>query len=90
MLAINGTIKVLSGAAPINPNPTNITFSVSGGQLTLGWPADRTGWDLQTNAVSLLAMNSWFTYPGSTTTNQVTLTIDPTRTNVYYRLHLAQ
>jgi hypothetical protein len=86
-LAIDGTIEVLSG---INPNPTNITASVSGNQLTLSWPASHFGWELQTNAVDVANTNFWFLYPASTGTNQVTVPIDLTKTNVYYRLHLTQ
>jgi len=40
-------------------------------------------------SVGVTSSNSWFSYPGSTATNQVIITIDPTRANVYYRLHVA-
>ena len=84
-LAIDGTIGVLSGASPVNTAPTNITTVVSGNTLTLSWPADHTGWTLQTNSVGLLSP-SWFPYPGSTATNQIFMTIDPTKPSVFYRL----
>lgn len=87
-LAIDGTIVVSSGANAPNPNPTNITSTVSGNQLTLSWPASHLGWDLQTNSVGIAAANAWFTYPGSFNTNQIIVTIDPSRTNVFYRLHV--
>ncbi len=71
----------------VNTNPTNLTFSVTGGnQLTLNWPADRIGWGLQSNSVGVTASGSWFPVPGSTATNQIVLPIDPTMTNVYYRM----
>jgi autotransporter-associated beta strand protein len=88
LLAVNGSIKVLSGASPVDPTPTNLTASVSGNQLTLSWPASHTGWDLQTNAVDVANPAFWFTYPGSSATNQVTVTLDPSQTNVFYRLRL--
>src|SRR5262249_7917278 len=49
-LAIDGTIQVLSGATAVNPVPTNITFVSSGGTLTLSWPPDHLGWELQSNS----------------------------------------
>jgi autotransporter-associated beta strand protein len=78
---------VITNAPPvINPNPTNIIVSVSGKQLTLSWPADHTGWLLQSNSVSLTSTNSWFTLPGSGSTNQFTFPVDPTKTNVFFRM----
>jgi len=38
---------------------------VLGDQLTLSWPADHTGWTLQTNAVDITFTNDWFALPGS-------------------------
>ncbi len=89
-LAIDGSIEVLSGGSPVNPTPTNFTFAVSGSTLTLGWPADYTGWTLLTNAVDVTDPGSWYPYPGSADTNLVNLTIDPTQANVFYRLQLQQ
>jgi hypothetical protein len=73
-----------------NPSPTNIVVSSSNNQLTLSWPVDHTGWLLQSNSVGLMATNSWFTVPGSTATNQITITPNPNRTNVFYRLFFQQ
>jgi hypothetical protein len=64
----------------------SITFSVSGNTLNLSWPADHLGWTLQTNSVSLLATNQWFSYPGSSATTNVSITLDQTTTNVFFRL----
>jgi hypothetical protein len=67
---------------------TNITFSVTGGNtLNLSWPTNYVGWQLMSNSVSLLITNDWFLVPGSTTTNSVSINIDPTKNNVYYRMH---
>ncbi|MGH8022041.1 MAG: beta strand repeat-containing protein, partial [Limisphaerales bacterium] len=56
-----------------NPNPTNIVFSASGGNLTLSWPADHTGWQLQaqTNNLSVGLSTNWVNVSGTTGTNQV-------------------
>ena len=46
---MDGSIAVVAAPAPA---PTNITFSVSGGNLTLNWPAGQ-GWQLQARTNSL-------------------------------------
>ncbi|HSU56582.1 MAG TPA: hypothetical protein VLT36_21160, partial [Candidatus Dormibacteraeota bacterium] len=84
-LAIDGTIKVLSGAAPVNTTATNMTAVVSGNNLNLSWPLDHTGWTLQTNAGGLVN-GTWYAYPGSTATNSLSIPIDPTRSNVFFRM----
>jgi hypothetical protein len=83
----NASVDLVITNAPvvINPNPTNIVVSLSGQQLTLTWPANHTGWLLQSNSVSLLS-NAWVTVTGSSGTNQVTFPVDTTKTAVYYRL----
>lgn len=85
-LAVDGTIQVLTGASPVSSSPTNITVAFAGNTLDLSWPADHTGWTLQTNSVGLASTNSWFPMAGSTATNHVLFTVDPTRPNVFYRL----
>jgi hypothetical protein len=77
---------VVVNVISINNNPTNIAFSVTNNQLTLTWPADHTGWHLQSNSVSLTATGSWFTIPGSAATNQFIVTPDISSTNVFYRM----
>jgi hypothetical protein len=59
----------LSVPSPIAPNPTNLTFSVSGGILTINWPADHLGWILQsqTNLLSTGLSTNWNDVPGSET-----------------------
>jgi len=86
---VNGVLHII---ATVNSNPTNITASVSGNTLTLSWPADHTGWTLecQTNALStgLNPAGTWFTVPGSTSVNTESITMDPTKGTVFYRLVL--
>jgi hypothetical protein len=91
-LAVNGSITLTAGGLPvqsINPNPTNIVFSISSGNLVLTWPSDHTGWTLQSETNSLavgLKTNDWVNVANSTTTNQVTITRDPKNPTVFYRL----
>lgn len=75
---------------PVNPTPTNITFSVSGGNLTLNWPADHTGWTLQaqTNSPGKGLGTNWVDVPNSASTNQVVFPFNPTNGSVFYRMIL--
>lgn len=81
----NGTLAVVSGVAT---NPTNITSTVSGGNLNLAWPADHTGWRLQvqTNLANTGLGTNWYTWPGSTSVNAVSIPINPANADVFFRL----
>jgi len=80
-------IPVATGPAT---NPTNIVFQVSGCNLTLSWPADHIGWQLeaQTNSVTQGLGTNWFNVAGSTLTNRMTFPINPANGSVFYRLFL--
>jgi autotransporter-associated beta strand protein len=70
----------------VNLNPANLTVIVSSAALRLSWPADHLGWTLQTNCVGLTAANRWFPFPGSAAATNVTINLNPSQANVYYRL----
>jgi autotransporter-associated beta strand protein len=84
-LAIDGSVKVLS---TIPTTPTNITFSVSGGNLTLSWPASYTGWTLQaqTNAPGTGLTTNWTRISSSSSVNSVTLPLNAANGSVFFRL----
>jgi len=86
-LADDGSIEVISTSG-IATNPTNIVFNVSGGQITLSWPADHTGWTLeaQTNLLSTGLNGIWYPVAGSTATNEMTFNVDAANPTVFYRL----
>jgi hypothetical protein len=88
-LGTDGTLRVISSSG-VNPNPTNITYSISGSQLTLQWPQDHTGWTLQaqTNSLDVGISNNWFPVANSSTTNKVVISVDPANPTVFYRLIL--
>jgi hypothetical protein len=69
-----------------NINPTNLVVSVTNNQMEISWPADHTGWQLQSNGVGLMSTSMWFTVSGSTATNQIFISPDMTKTNVFYRM----
>jgi autotransporter-associated beta strand protein len=83
-LGTTGTLGVVTGTS-VNTTPTNITATVvSGTTLSLSWPSDHTGWTLQMN--TNLSTTNWITVAGSTSTNQVSVTIQKSSPSVFYRL----
>jgi autotransporter-associated beta strand protein len=72
-LSANGKLAVVS---VVSTTPTNISWSVSGTNLTLSWPADHTGWRLLvqtnnlTNGISSNT-NDWGMVSSSLQTNQL-------------------
>lgn len=86
-IPVDGTLRVASTLV-VNPNPTNIVFSVTGNQMTLSWPTDHTGWELeiQTNSLSVGISTNWVPDPASTTVDSITIPINLTNGTVFYRL----
>jgi hypothetical protein len=81
----SGTLKIV---AAVSTTPTNLTFAAVGNTLNISWPATHTGWRLeaQTNSVNVGISNNWFTVPGSATTNQIFMPLNPANGAVFYRL----
>ncbi|MBW8863892.1 MAG: hypothetical protein JF609_03025, partial [Verrucomicrobia bacterium] len=81
----------LSLSPSVNTTPTNITAVVSGGTLTLSWPADHIGWRLQsqTNALGIglnPVASAWSDVAGSASVNSVNVTPNPASGAVFYRM----
>jgi hypothetical protein len=58
------------------------------GQLQISWPADHTGWQLQSqtnNLTSGLGTN-WVNVPASMQINQMTVPLNSTNGSVFFRL----
>lgn len=85
-LNTSGTVTLIG--PNVNPEPTNMVFSVSGGMLNISWPSDHTGWTLQaqTNSLNVGLSSNWADVPGSTATNAMSFSIDPANGSVFYRL----
>ncbi len=79
-LAVNGTINV----AVASTIATNLAVQVANGTLTLSWPADHTGWQLQCQT-NLLTGTNWVDVSASTTTNQVAIPLSANG-SVFFRL----
>lgn len=75
----------------VNLNSSNMTYSVSGGQLTLSWPSNQVGWTLQgqTNTPGTGLTTNWVDVPASTSTNEVVIPMSPANGSVFYRLRHA-
>jgi len=84
-LAVDGTIAVLS---VIPTTPTNMSFTLSGNTLTLGWPPNYLGWAVQSNINSVVSTTNWFPVPNSGSSTQLVITVNPARSNVFYRMIL--
>ncbi|HEU6449365.1 MAG TPA: autotransporter-associated beta strand repeat-containing protein [Verrucomicrobiae bacterium] len=86
--ALSVDLVITNAPVYVNVNPTNILFSVSGGNLNLSWPADHTGWRLQvqTNSLSSGLSTNWYDVGGSTNIYQTNFPINLSSGSVFYRL----
>lgn len=86
-LAVDGSITVATVIGPPT-TPTNISYSISAGKITLSWPASHIGWILQvqTNALNVGISTNWVDVAGSASTNVVQLPIDTTQGTIFFRL----
>ena len=66
--------------------PTTLVSALIGNALNFYWPSNYLGCRLESNSVSLTASGSWFTVANTAATNQITLPIDASQTNVFFRL----
>ena len=79
------TAGILAVSGGVNTNAPQVNVSVTGNTLNLGWPANK-GWTLLTNSVGLTATSQWFPYPNSANLTNVSITMDPTKTNVFFKM----
>ncbi|HWC61766.1 MAG TPA: autotransporter-associated beta strand repeat-containing protein, partial [Verrucomicrobiae bacterium] len=86
-LAVDGSISAASVNTGPATNPTNLTFSVSGGNLSITWPADHQGWYLQMNTNSL-SSNTWTDVAGSNNGTNSVVPIDPNVPRAFFRMSL--
>jgi autotransporter-associated beta strand protein len=81
----NGRISVAGVASLVNTNSPHMMISQSGNVLNLAWPTN-LGWTLLTNSAGLAASNQWFPYSGSALVTNVSINMDSTKTNVFFRM----
>ena len=90
LLAVDGSIAVISTGPSYATNATNLTFTAGGGSLNISWPSDHLGWILQsqTNSRAIGLTSGWIDMAGTasiTATNLPVSIADPT---VFYRLRI--
>ena len=83
-LSVNGTVKVLTATT----TPVALTASASGGNLSLSWPANQTGWELlqQTDSLTAGLGTNWVVVTGTSTTNQVSIPVNSSLPSGFFRL----
>jgi aryl-phospho-beta-D-glucosidase BglC (GH1 family) len=83
-----GANSTEASARPTSSEPTQLGFGTAGNQLQLNWPADHTGWQLQsqTNSLAVGLGTNWVNVTGSAQTNQVPMTVNATNGTVFFRL----
>ncbi len=86
-LTVDGTV-VVESATPVVQEPTNISFSVSGGTVSLSWPGTHLGWVLQvqTNTLGMGLSDNWQDVPGSASVTSTNIAVDPAAPAVFFRL----
>jgi autotransporter-associated beta strand protein len=82
-----GVLSVITAPA-IAPNPTNLTFNVTGSTLKLNWPPDHEGWILQeqTNGLTTGITTNWFDVEGTANVTNTSIIISPANPTVFFRL----
>jgi hypothetical protein len=73
-----------ASARPLAPDPAALGVSAAGGSIHLTWPADHTGWKLQTT--TNLIHPEWTDVEESTATNAVETIIDPGNNTLFFRI----
>jgi alpha-L-fucosidase 2 len=76
------------GAQPVSLTPPQLKFEIIGGTMQFSWPYDHLGWNLQmqTNPPGSGLGTNWVNFPGSGATNQITISIDLTVGETFFRL----
>jgi PKD repeat protein len=77
---------VVSSLVNTNAATANFMATNTGSSLQFTWAPDHKGWQLYTNAVGLSAAGSWFPVPGSASVTNETITINPSKPNVFFQL----
>lgn len=84
--AFNPATGILTVQSVTATTPTNVSYSLDGDKLTLTWPESHLGWYAQSNAVDVANASAWHDIPGSQLGTNLSITMDPALSNVFYRL----
>jgi len=83
-----GTNSAQVSARPTSSAPVAISATNASGELRISWPADHTGWQLQSQTNNLAAGlgTNWVNVGNSSQTNQVPVPLNATNGAVFFRL----
>jgi len=83
-----GNLYTVVGSISVRDVTVTLKSTLTNGMLQLSWPADHTGWRLQTqaNPLSVGLGTNWVNLPNSNLTNQYSAPISTTNGNVFFRL----
>lgn len=81
-VAVDGSIRVVSTNAP------SLAIGMVANQLTLSWPSDHTGWQvqMQTNNLATGLGTNWLDVASTAATNQMTMPVSTGNGSVFFRL----
>ena len=93
VVSAGNTFGESTNSAQVSVRPTSFAFVAmntanAAGQLQISWPADHTGWQLQSqtnNLTSGLGTN-WINVTGADQTNQMAWPLNTTNGSVFFRL----
>jgi hypothetical protein len=85
-LSASEITRLAANQPPPPTVPTTLSISASGQTVKLSWPPNYLGCRLESKAMNLTATGSWFTVSGSSSTNQMSLPLSTSGSNVFYRL----
>jgi len=78
--------RLMNNQPPPPTAPTRLAASLDGKTLVMSWPDDYLGCRLESNSVSPAVAEGWFSMPGSVLTHEVSIPINDSSSNVYFRL----
>jgi hypothetical protein len=86
-----GPVTIVVNAPLIPTDPTNLTFAVTNGQISLSWPAEYLGWSLQkqTNALNVGLSTNWETVVGTDSVTSTNFPVDEAEAT-FFRMLLLQ
>jgi hypothetical protein len=79
---------LLSTIYPFSTNSPPLYSEIGDGMIRFSWPSDHIGWRLetQTNSPGLGLGANWFTVPGSSASDEISVPINSTEGSVFFRL----
>lgn len=85
-LSATEILRLTANQPPPPVMATTLIAVSAGNTINFSWPSNYLGCRLESNSVSLAAPGSWFNVPGSANSNRLTLPLNVSSSNVFFRL----